>query len=169
MKIVRTIIVCLCLLIVASGSYCEELTQEKINAIKELMSITGSIQLAQLLGNAIVQQMSNLLRKTNPEIDPKALKILEEEVMTLMHEETVEKGSFQQLIYPIYNKYLTLEEIREFIRFYRTPVGKKAISVMPKMMQESMQASEAWAQSLGPVIQQRVLTRFEKEGIKTNK
>jgi hypothetical protein len=169
MKISRIIILCLCLQIVASVSFCEELTQEKMNAVKELMSITGSIQLAELLGNAVVQQMTNLLKKTNPQIDSRALKILEEEVMTLMREETGEKGSFQQLIYPIYNKYLTLEEIRELIRFYKTPVGKRAISVLPKMMQESMQASQAWAQSLGPEIQRRVLTRFEKEGIKINK
>jgi hypothetical protein len=169
MKILTTIIVCLSFLIVASVSYCEELTQAKTEAIKELMSITGSARIAELLGNAVVRQMSSLLKRTNPEIDPKAIKILEEEVMTLMHEEMVEKESFQQLIYPIYNKYLTLEEIRELIRFYKTPVGKKAISVIPKMMQESMQAGQAWAQSLGPVIQQRVLTRFEKEGIKTNK
>ena len=40
------------------------------------MSITGSIQLGHLLGNAVVQQMTNFLKKTNPEIDPRALKIL---------------------------------------------------------------------------------------------
>ena len=86
-----------------------------------------------------------------------------------MHEETGEKGFFQQLIYPIYNKYVTLEEIRELIRFYKTPVGKKWISIVPNMLQESMQVSQAWAQSLGPEIQKRVFTRFEKEGIKINK
>jgi len=83
-----------------------------------------------------------------------------------MREETGEKGSFQQVIYPIYNKYLTLDEIREIIRFYKTPAGKKIISVLPKMMQESMQATQPWANSLMPRLQQRVLTRFEKEGIK---
>jgi tetratricopeptide (TPR) repeat protein len=110
--------------------------------------------------------MANFLQKTNPEIDPRAFKIMEEEVTSLMREETGEKGSFQQLIYPIYNKYLTLDEIREVIRFYKTPAGKKMTSVLPKMMQEFMQASQPWANSLVPRIQQRVLTRFEKEGIK---
>jgi tetratricopeptide (TPR) repeat protein len=166
MKISRIIALCLCLLIVASVGYCEELTQEKINAIKELMSITGSTQVAEILGKAVFQRMANFVQKTNPEIDLRALKIMEEEVTSLMREETGEKGSFQQLIFPIYNKYLTLDEIREMIRFYKTPAGKKMTSVLPKMMQELMQASQPWANSLVPRIQQRVLTRFEKEGIK---
>ena len=169
MRISRIIILCLCLLIVASGSYCEELTQEKINAIKELMSITGSTQLAEIVGKAVFQKMANSVQETNPEIDPRALKIIEEELTSLMREETGEKGSFQQVIYPIYNKYLTLDEIREIIRFYKTPAGKKIISVLPNMMQESMQATQPWANSLMPRLQQRVLARFEKEGIKTDR
>ena len=166
MKISRTIILCLCLLIVASVGYCEELTQEKINAIKELMSITGSTQLVEILGKAVFQKMATFVQKTNPEIDPRALKIIEEEVISLMREETGEKGSFRQLIYPIYHKHLTLEEIKELTKFYKSPVGKKMISVLPNIVQESMQAIQPWANSLVPTIQQRVLTRFEKEGIK---
>ncbi len=38
-------------------------------------------------------------------------------------------------------------------------------SVLPKMMQEFIQASQPWANSLVPTLQHRVLTRFEKEGI----
>jgi tetratricopeptide (TPR) repeat protein len=169
MKISRIIILCLCLLIVASGSYCEELTQQKINAIKELMSITGSTQLAEIVGKAVFQRMANFVQETNPEIDPRALQIIEEELTSLMREETGEKGSFQQVVYPIYNKYLTLDEIREIIRFYKTPSGKKMISVLPNMMQESMQAIQPWANSLMPRLQQRVFARFEKEGIKTDR
>jgi hypothetical protein len=148
--------------------YSEELTQEKKDATKELISLTGAAQMGELFGKAFVQQMTNILKKTNPKIDPRAFEILEKEVMGLIHEEMVEKESLQELIYPIYHKYLTLEEIKELVRFYKTPLGKKAISVMPKMTQEAMQAGQAWGQSLGPVIQQRVRTRFEKEGIKIN-
>jgi hypothetical protein len=162
-------ILCVCFLFVSSVGYCEEFTREKKDAINELMSITGAAQMGELFGNAFVQQLTNILKKTNPEIDPRALEILKKEVMALIHEEMVEKESLQKLIYPIYHKYLTLEEIRELVRFYKTPVGKKAISVMPKMAQEAMQAGQAWGQSLGPVIQQRVLARLEKEGIKINK
>jgi uncharacterized protein len=39
----------------------------------------------------------------------------------------------------VYAKYFSAEELRSLSAFYRTPVGIKALSVMPKVMGESMQ------------------------------
>jgi hypothetical protein len=142
-----------------------ELTATKKAAIKELMDITGSAQIGQLFANAFVQQMTNVLKSTNPDIPPKALIIIGEEVNAVIQEEMTEKESFYELIYPIYHKYLTIEDINELITFYKTPVGKKVITVMPQLTQESMHAGQVWGQSLGPIIQKRLAKRFEEEGI----
>jgi hypothetical protein len=101
MKILGAIL-CVCFLFVSSVGYCEEFTREKKDAITELMRITGAAQMGELFGNAFVQQLTNVLKKTNPEIDPRAFEILKKEVMALIHEEMVEKESSQKLIYPIY-------------------------------------------------------------------
>jgi len=37
-----------------------------------------------------------------------------------------------------YDKYFTEQEIKEFIVFYKTPAGRKYISVMPEMMKDMM-------------------------------
>jgi hypothetical protein len=68
-------------------------------------------------------------------------------------------------MYPIYHKYLTLDETKGLIQFYKTPLGKKAISVMPKMTQEGMAAGQIWGQSMGQKIQQRLSVRFKNEGL----
>jgi hypothetical protein len=39
----------------------------------------------------------------------------------------------------VYAKYFSAEELRSLSAFYRTPVGVKALTVMPKVMGESMQ------------------------------
>ncbi len=39
----------------------------------------------------------------------------------------------------VYAKYFSAEELRSLSAFYRTPIGIKAITVMPKVMGESMQ------------------------------
>lgn len=39
----------------------------------------------------------------------------------------------------VYAKYFSAEELRGLSAFYRTPIGIKAITVMPKVMGESMQ------------------------------
>ena len=163
MKIYAVLCVTLCLL--ASQLFAEELTAEKKLALKELMEITGAAKMGEMFGAMFVQQMTAALKQRDPDIDPRAYTVLDEEITKLMHEEFVEKESLQKLMYPIYHKYLSLAETRELIRFYKTPVGKKAISVMPLMAQEGMQAGQVWGQSLEPEIERRIAARFEKEGI----
>jgi hypothetical protein len=139
-------------------SYGDELNFEKKAAIKELLEVTGAMQMGEVFANAFSQQMTQVLKKSKPDIN-------NEEVNALIHEELVVKESFYPYMYPVYHKYLTLDETRGLIRFYRTPLGKKAISVMPKMTQEGMNAGQAWGQSIAPKLQQRVSERFKREGI----
>jgi hypothetical protein len=41
-------------------------------------------------------------------------------------------------VVPVYEKYLTVEEIQGLLAFYRSPLGQKIIAVQPKIMQDSM-------------------------------
>jgi len=51
---------------------------------------------------------------------------------------------------PVYDKYFTTIEIGGLIQFYSTPLGKKAISVLPQVLTESqaagMKLGERWGQ-----------------------
>ena len=152
----------LCYLIVPNFGYCDELTLEKKAAIKELIEMTGVMEIAELFTTAMNQQMANMMKRSNPDIDPKAFDIINQEVNAVLYEEI---ESFLNVFYPIYHKYYTLEETKGLIQFYKTPLGMKTISVLGKMTQEGIQAGQAWGLSLGPQIQQRVLDRFKKEGI----
>ena len=73
-------------------------------------------------------------------------------------------GDLTELIIGLYHKHFTGDEIKEMIRCYSTPLGKKTIAVMPVLMSESLQAGQQWGQSLGPDIQARIQSRFKKEG-----
>ena len=159
-------VLCGALCLFTSQLFAEELTAEKKQALKELMEITGAAKMGEMFGAVFVQQMTAVLKRSNPDVDPKAYTILEEEITKLMHEEFVEKEALQELIYPIYHKYLSLAETRELVQFYKTPIGMKAMSVMPQMAQEGIQAGRVWGQTLEPEIERRITARFEKEGIK---
>lgn len=54
-----------------------------------------------------------------------------------------------KLVIPVYDKYLSDEEIKGMIQFYSTPLGKKMIQVLPKLMAESTEAGRQWGQNLG--------------------
>jgi len=147
-------------------AFAEELTNAKKAAIKELMDITGSAQIGEMFAAAFLQQMTMALKSINPEIPPRAFTILEEEINAVIREEMLEKGSLYELIYPVYHKYLTLEDTRALLAFYNTPVGRKTIRVMPQLTQEAMLVGQLWGQSLDELMQQRIAQRLEKEGIK---
>jgi hypothetical protein len=53
------------------------------------------------------------------------------------------------LVVPIYDKYYTDEEIKSLIQFYETPVAKKMLAVLPKVLEESQAAGNKWGEDLG--------------------
>jgi hypothetical protein len=59
----------------------------------------------------------------------------------------------------LYDKYFTNEEILGLVQFYETPLGQKATSVLPTLVQESM----ARGQEQGQQAAERALNRLSEE------
>ena len=53
------------------------------------------------------------------------------------------------LLIPVYDKYLSDDDIKGLIQFYQTPLGQKAISVLPKLTSESQAQGEMLGQKMG--------------------
>lgn len=164
---VKVLAIALCCFLFSNVGSCEELTLEKKAAIKELLEVTGAVQIYTQFADAFSQGISQALRKANPDIDPRAFDFIREESTAVMREEFVSKTSFLDLVIPVYNRYLTLEEINGLIRFYKTPLGMKTISILPELAQEGKKASQTLAQLISPKLHQRILDRLRKEGIDT--
>ena len=81
----------------------------------------------------------------------------------------VEKESFYARVYPIYNKYYSLVELKELINFYNTPLGKKTLKVFPSVTKEVMQATMLWSKALGLEINKRLKMKFAEQGINLEK
>lgn len=62
-----------------------------------------------------------------------------------------------ELIVPIYDKYYTDEEVKGLIALYQTPLGKKMLAALPKIMSESQAAGAQWGQQLGRQCMMEVL------------
>lgn len=142
----------------------QSIPPEKLHAIRELINITGARMDREAIAQTFIQQMLSVLRAHNPDLPEKAIDIVTEQVYAIVAEE-VGKESLQQHIYPIYAKYFTLAELKGLIEFNRSATGRKANKVMPKLIQESMDAAQNWSRQLGPGLSQRVLKRFAAEGI----
>ena len=74
-----------------------------------------------------------------------------------------------ELVVPIYDKHFSDEEIRGLIKFYETPLGQKAVSVLPQVSNEAREAGKTWGGKVGRDSMQEVLAEHPDiaEALKT--
>ena len=121
--------------------------------IRQLIQITGADKLADQMMSGMETNLKPGLITAFPPGEYR------EKLVTLFFEKFHSKASLTlvDLVIPSYDKYFSDAEIRELTAFYQTPVGKKAITVMPQLMNEVMQASQTWGQQLARDSMQEVL------------
>ena len=145
----------------------EPLNKEKTYLMDRLLEQSG--QTAEAVGmqmaSVSVQQMFTSLQTINPNIDQKILDIMEDVVVDVIREELVVKKGYVKMMYPIYDKYFTQDDLKQMLKYNSTPIGKKTIKVMPMIMQEAIQASQAFTKTLDPMIMQRLAAKLKEEGM----
>jgi hypothetical protein len=135
-----------------------ELTEAKQQTIRELLTIVGVVGMAEQMRD---QQSVVELMRIRPSY-PQMMEFAVSEQTDLSDDDRkrllarladfdafaerfdslfVERLHFSEIIeavyLPIYDKYFSEEELREMLAFYRTPVGRKSIELMPSLMQEA--------------------------------
>ena len=119
---------------------------QKQKDIRKLLQITGSGE----LGTQVMNQMIGSMKKAMPNVPDKFWNDFMKEVHT---------GELVDLIVPIYDRNLTHDDVRQLIKFYESPTGKKFVMVLPKITQESMVVGEKWGRDLG----QRVIQKLQAQ------
>ncbi len=61
----------------------------------------------------------------------------------------------EQLV-PIYDQYLSHDDIKGLLAFYASPLGQKLLRVMPQMSEESMIAGQAWGREFAEAVNKRL-------------
>ena len=73
----------------------------------------------------------------------------------------IERLNFSEIIetvyLPIYNKYFSEEELREMLAFYRKPVGRRSIEVMPSLLEEAGRGIEQAVQPVAVGLIQQIV------------
>ena len=130
--------------------------------IRRLLEVTGAKAL-------VVQSMADMSKSIKPaltnSLPPGDYR---EKLIDLFFEKFLARASTENLLelaIPSYDKSFTHDEIRGLIKFYETPLGKKAISVMPQLMSEMQEKGRKWGEQLGRQCMEEVIAEhpeFEK-------
>jgi len=155
-----------------------ELTDAKQAAIRELLTIVGVVGMAEQMRDqqSLVELMR--MRASYPQMMEFAVSEQtdlsekdRERLLTRLrdfdafaerfHSLFVERLDFSEIIEavypPIYDEYFSEEELREMLAFYRTPVGRKSIEVMPSLMQEAGAGVEGRVQPVAVRLIQEIV------------
>ena len=55
---------------------------------------------------------------------------------------------------PVYQKSISIADLKEINKFYQTPVGKRISAAQPKILNESMQVGQIWAMKVQGIFQE---------------
>ena len=163
----KIIILALLVFLYSTHGYGEtfKLSSEKRADIIKLMKMTGMANVASQVCNTAAQHMLDaLIKSSRREIPERAVEIIRAEITNLFDQET-KSEKFYDYFVPIYDKYYSHKEIKALIDFYKTDLGRKTVTVLPYLTQESMMAGKKWGESLSEIAEKRITERFKAEGI----
>src|SRR4051794_17632041 len=110
--------------------------------IRKLLALTNQAQ----LGAQVIHQVLDAFKTNMPNV-PAAFW---PELATELHpEELIEK------LVPVYDKQLSAPEVKDIIKFYESPTGKKLIQVTPAMTAESMKLGQAWGREIADKVMKK--------------
>jgi hypothetical protein len=129
-----------CLLLVIPAYAQQAASPETLQAARELQAVMSGDVVKQMMDQMMSAMWPNVERQLGGKVNAAALAELRGEfervmlkyVTTVMNEAPA-----------IYARHFSADELRALTAFYRTPIGIKALAVMPKVMGESMQAMMA--------------------------
>jgi len=110
-------------------------------AIKKMTSVSGSKKVFQVA----IAQMLGTIRERSADVSAEFWDKFEAEMKT----------SFMDLVdmlVPVYQKQLTLEDVKSIIAFYETPVGKNFAEKTSLITKDSMDVSREWVTKLSEKI-----------------
>ncbi len=142
----KKLILATALLVSALSTTTAQADSTYLQSLVSMFEASGTEQTYQ----TVISQMVTIYKDAFPQVDTHFWDEMEKEML---------KTSIQNLaemLVPVYEKYLTQDDLEEVIKFYQSPVGKKLAGSTPSITRESMQIGQEWGRQIGEKIEQRL-------------
>jgi hypothetical protein len=137
---------------------------EKRAAIDELVQVTNMRNMLDQITTQFVGAMSKMISPQNPGKEKDIGEILTRHFTEVFHQH---QQDFLDMAYLTYDKYMTLDDIKATVEFYKTPAGQHVIKAMPKVAQDMAGAGMLLGQRLYQEALPGILDDLKSHGIKT--
>lgn len=116
---------------------------QKEARIRELMELTGAKNLGQQLIEAGMEQFRSSVLDSQPD-NPRAKQFVD--AFVVRFQKHFDPTLLNERLIPIYDQYLTAEDLQGLLTYYRSPLGQRMLKVLPNVAQESQAAGYALGQ-----------------------
>ena len=121
--------------------------QTKNDDIIKLLKISGTEKMMEQMLDILIPQFKQLV----PGIP---------DTFWVKFKEKMNINEFILAYVPVYSKYYTHDEIKQLIKFYESPLGKRMVEVTPLLTQETMAIGQKFGEKLG----QDIVNELIKDG-----
>jgi uncharacterized protein len=122
--------------------------------IRKLLDLVGTREIMQQSFGGSLSQIKPLVTRSLPPGEYRAKLV---DLFFEKFQSKIDLDNFMNLAVPVYDKYFSADEIKQMIKFYETPIGKKAIATLPKLTGELSEMGQKWGAEIGRESMNEVL------------
>ena len=127
-----------------------QVSNEYTAALQKMLEVSNGLDATQ----QVMTQLFAVFKSQFSEVPAEVWDRLQKEMSTSMEKD------FVGMLAPIYQKYLTLEDMKAIITFYESPAGKKVAASQTGIATERIQVGQKWGEQIGLKVQEQL----KKEG-----
>jgi len=130
---------------------------EKEAQIRELMDVTGAKDLGQQLIRAGLEQFRSSVEESQPN-NPRAKQFMD--AFAAKFQKHFDPTSLNEQMIPIYDRYLSTEDVKGLLDYYRSPLGQRMLKALPELSRESQATGFALGQKAAQETMEELKAEF---------
>lgn len=159
----RAILIAVLLLCCAVPALAEDLSPERRADILRLMEASGHKAMARQMLEQYAKQSMGMVKKLRSDIPADSLPAVERDLQGYLREKLDAPGGLFEQLAPVYAKRFSEDEVRELLKFYESPLGRKAVASLPALTKEGGEVAQRLGISLIPEINRRINDTLKRE------
>ena len=131
-----------------------------VQLAREVVVASGATRAFDGVIPSILQQSANVFVQQNPDLQQE----LVEAVKAISPEFEKRTSEIITIVATVYATAFTADELKELLTFYQSAVGKKFVSQLPRVLEESFVKTQEWGGKISEEIVRGIRAEMKKRG-----
>lgn len=133
--------------------------------VEKLLEVTGAAALGTQMATLVSNQFIEAMKQQRPSVPEAAITLIKEMLHVEFSKAFDGPDGIGAKLVDVYMKHFTHAEIIKILEFYDTDVGRKTVSLLPKLAQEGAAVGQQWAVANMERIAATIDRRLREEGL----